>query len=542
MGDCHSRSKQERCIGHVKTGSVPIPFEKDRSTESIPIRANLSCTLFEYDSAAISTSEKTDLTDAITPSSIHCVPPPHQVGVFDDENGSSSSAKDHKALLFHENAILDTLSDFEGCEYDKCLDDRRLADLLATRNKQTDTHMQHNFRSSSRGTFGNTIYFNPVDTDSGHQSNISNTNQRLVERHDLFLTTKVDTGLNGTTFGKENENEYGYPFDSHKIDSKPDPTPLLAPPKEISVATCPSKTEKAIEPTAIVNFNKMKTLVKHVYQQDIKRRRGKKINDRRLDITRYKELWAEYNDINEMIIKQQEIEMESLAPNKNVSKDSSTPYASFSSFQSMNNQFSDKTYRRKIPNWDLKNKTSCLSSLVKSTYYNYDNQIHQEDFSQRKIGEQSCNIAGKLSFSHTSPGEPISVTPNDKKSESTEMKADNNTSVTVDLEGGVVKADFEYRSNISKCGFIDDDYGVFLQHYRKTIEPTVDTHTQNFRSQQVPTLGNKDACTNTSELQNEVCQTLSFSNYLSKNCLPSVCIENAQTGLIRWREFPNNGA
>mmetsp|Transcript_27583 Transcript_27583/g.64751 ORF Transcript_27583/g.64751 Transcript_27583/m.64751 type:complete len:289 (+) Transcript_27583:880-1746(+) len=287
----------------------------------------------------------------------------------------------------------------------------------------------------------------------------------------------------------------------------------------------------ALEPAAMANFNKMTTQVKYAYKKDIQRRREKKIEERRLDITRYNELWAEYNEIKKRIIKQREIDMESTVPNKKdkyTSKHSKKRYADFTWFGPTNNQFLDKNFtvncQRSISNKNLKNKTSCLS-LLESTDDNDDknNQIHQEKFEKK-----NCNFAGKL---FTQPQKL-------KNSESTEIEIDDDISATFDANNGGAIADLDHRIKNTERAFIDDDYGVF----QKPIETTVTTHTRNFNAQHDSTLENTNNFTSISKFRNGARPKLLFSNYLSKNCLPSVCIENAETGLIRWRRFPNNDA
>jgi len=95
-------------------------------------------------------------------------------------------------------------------------------------------------------------------------------------------------------------------------------------------------------------------------------------------------------------------------------------------------------------------------------------------------------------------------------------------------------------------GTDNDDYGVLHRYSCKSIESSVPTHTDDFNAQisgfRLHDQSREDtqAFLSAPTPRKANCATLPFSDYLEENCLPSVSIENAETGKIRWRQFPKN--
>eukprot|EP00529_Nitzschia_sp_RCC80_P007877 CAMPEP_0113485316 /NCGR_PEP_ID=MMETSP0014_2-20120614/24420_1 /TAXON_ID=2857 /ORGANISM="Nitzschia sp." /LENGTH=1255 /DNA_ID=CAMNT_0000378957 /DNA_START=84 /DNA_END=3850 /DNA_ORIENTATION=+ /assembly_acc=CAM_ASM_000159 len=80
-------------------------------------------------------------------------------------------------------------------------------------------------------------------------------------------------------------------------------TPLVAPPRDNVVSFLKDTTESqsSVDPKAIASFNKLKVQVELAAKADEKQKRDKKLQDRRADVNGYKNLWNDYQVIQEQM-------------------------------------------------------------------------------------------------------------------------------------------------------------------------------------------------------------------------------------------------
>jgi hypothetical protein len=88
---------------------------------------------------------------------------------------------------------------------------------------------------------------------------------------------------------------------SHITGTVASPSPLLAPPKHV-VVTFDSKSASSatsVNPQTLANFNRLKTQAELAKQLQQRKKMKNKIQDRRIDIQGYKNLWKEYSGIKD---------------------------------------------------------------------------------------------------------------------------------------------------------------------------------------------------------------------------------------------------
>jgi hypothetical protein len=588
MGVCQSRSERGYRF-HIDIGALPAA--KDRNyplaqsiKKSTPGGGGNSYTSFAYDLALVSPSEKTDVTDALSPTSMYSPPlsdipnkkKNHFVFVVDvdDENDSLPSDEEFGDLrpnkivggTFPEperrenrNEKKDSVNDEDNNDLNK----HHFFELLTTREEefirhdqmmQNEFHDRWNLSSPMGKLFVDANYCNTMDNHSRGPNIPPNTNQILETPIQSMIQSSRGADVKDVSSDTKSGNCDH--FRSHQLNSKPDPPPLLAPPKDVTLVTCPSNTETSIKPAIIAAFNKIKTQVKQAHKQEKQRRQEEKIQDRRRDIEGYKELWGEYNEIKERVIKQREKNAESPSLKKGEKKislnDLTTWYVDFSALNSMNHLDHKVAvdYLETADNKDRKNQTS-LPLLIESTFDSTNNIFQQEEFQQRKTPGAHSTGSNASSPRHSGIRESTAPPQNDHDGDTSEngRNIDTLPSATMDLdsENRSIISELDNGSNSSMTldtgkAFDNDDYGVLHRYSRKSIESTVPTHTEDFNAQ-LGNMGlhNHDANTflSATKSRNENSATpSSFSTYLAKNCLPSVFIDNAETGLIRWRESP----
>ena len=353
-----------------------------------------------------------------------------------------------------------------------------------------------------------------------------------------------------------------------QIASKPDP-PLLAPPKDLVASTFESPvprsltTKTSVNPLTIATFNKIKTQAQQAQTFQKQRRQEAKILDRRRDIQGYKELWGEYKDIIRQQANQQQEEVKAspVMGRENISlNDTTTWYVDFSTLNSMNHLDDQEIEDKEILNeGDQKSQTS-LSLLAESTF-NSQRKLFQQKTAQRRENMCAYSIGSKK-------GDTILLDYSEHHSiTAPTIFSDNNINVDEDGEQGnksiIINDNSSIISDLGNGSDVgvdkNDDYGVGILHRYscKSIETSVPDHYHdldrdinypkgpNNIESRVDDSGifNLDGCnTQLAGLQlpprKENCATLSTSSYLEENVLPSVSIENAESGLIRWRIFP----
>lgn len=521
----------------------------------------------------ISPSGKTDVTDIISPTSMYSLPLSNASNkkencieaVNIDDMHDVRQITRFKDLNPHGDINTEMLSDPEYTmnrnnekgkideEGNNVLDRHHYADLLTSAENFVDQNqiMKKDFIEISSV---DTNYSTQMDNSISYQEILPNTHDRYKENPSQSVI-QPSGGANGIM--SDNCDH----FESYQVHSKPDAPPLLAPPKNVTVVTCPSNTEKSVKPAIIANFNRMKKQAKKASKQERGRRQEEKIRDRRRDIQGYIKVWEEYNEIKERVTKQREKKIESSLPNKEgdkiALKDSTTWYVDFSTLNSINH-LEDKEVVNYIgtPRNEVKKSQTKLSLLIESTVFSQNSHFElkelpeQHSLAAEPVGRSKNHASA---FSHSRIHEPTLISQNNHDRNVTENGRNNNTAVGInlDLENRSMTSDLENGSNLGIMSSTnrssdDDDYGVLNQYSRKSIEVTVPTHTENFNAHlgnlviNNQTLEDPDTCLSTADFRNENSTTLSFSKYLANNCLPSVSIENAETGQVRWRRSSEN--
>ena len=584
MGLCQSHTARRKGGDHfyLDGGAIPFANRNHRDAKAVKSTPSGGKTSSAYDLVLISPSERTDVTDVISPTSMYSptlinISPIKKESHFDfvmevNENGNFQS---HEGLEdLRSRIVMDSDPDHEcaGIGVEKresfndedCqgLDSHGFTDLSTTREDEFAERDQ-SIQDGINGQYKlphlittknvETTYLENTDNYSRHLSIAPITNKRLIGK-----LTQSNREANEEFISSKLENAFLDRFESYKMNSKLDSPPLLAPPDDIPIATHPSNTYTAVNPAIVATFNKMKTHVKELQKQEKQRRQEEKIKDRRQDIEGYKELWGEYNKIQKRVVKQHSKNVESTSPNKEGEKisltDSNTWFVDFSALKSENyfNSTGSVNGRETTDNDRQKNQTNLPFLIESSAFYSKQNAFGQEGL--RKVTTLCANMPASdmtyaSSFSQFESCASTTAFRNDHQSNSSESDKNNNIPVTMDFDLGTrsVVSELENRSNSSMASEIDrafdnDDYGVLRRYSRKLVESTVPTHTENFNNAQLSNQDSNDV--NGLLLAPKSLEkngtTPSFSNYLAKNCLPSVSIENAETGLIRWRESPKN--
>jgi hypothetical protein len=579
MGVCQSRSGRgsrfhvrSDALAAAKDRTHPLAQSIKKSTSS---GGKHSCTSFAYDLALVSPSEKTDATDTLSPTSMDSPPvsdillvlPNTKENNFDfdfvvdddDENDTFVSNDNNEFGDFRPHTIVGGTFPEPGRR-----ENRKGRKYTRVNDEDNNDSNEHHFAEefighdpmienefddglSLSGPMVKTLVdTNYCDTENNHSRSPSippNTNQILTEKSIQSTIQSNKEEADDMDFSSDTKSDNLFPNPrSYQLKSTPDPPPLLAPPKDVTLVTCPSNTETAIKPSIMASFNKIETQVKLAHKEEKHRRQEEKIQDRRRDIKGYKELWGEFNKIKERVIKQRETDTEYSSPNKGEKiiplNDLTTWYVDFSPLNSMHH-FDNKVAADDLQtadNEDQKNQTS-LPLLIEST---------------KTSGTHSAGSNASPVPTHSAIRESIAPLQNDHDGDTSEngRNIDNVLpSATMDLnsENRSTVSDLDNGSNSSMTSdtgkaFDNDDYGVLHRYSRKSMESTVPSHTDDFDAQPGNMgLHNQDANTLlfAKKSRNEHSATpLSFSTYLAKNCLPSVFIDNAETGQIRWRESP----
>lgn len=567
MGSCqsHSARRKERDLYMVDTKAVPLAkSQTNRNVHSIKSTPRGGKASYAYDLALISPSERTGATDAISPTSMFSpdianISPIKKENHFDfelvvDENENFSPKDGLEELC--SRIVKDTFPEVET-EDNHGLDTNDFMTLLTAKEaefrewEQNDENAIYGPYSPPNST--RKALINNRDFESNPSPNVSpnalqgmmeNLTQTNPEVHENYALSK----LNNDVFER---------FGSYQVSSKFDPPTLLAPPKDVNVVAEPSNTYTAVNPSILATFNKMKTHVDEMQQKEKQRRKEEKIMDRRRDIEGYKELWGEYNKIQKRVINENSNTFESPSPMKENEKvsltDATTWFVDFSALNSAENH-SDEARpvdcQEIVEKQGTKNQTNLPFLIESSAFYSRQDTFGQEYYDQRKelVGKQK--VGGKAFPSPPGPFDIRDSPPssqNHHDSDTSENGEKKNMSVSMDLDLGTrsIVSDLGNGSNSSIASesfraFDNDDYGVLRRYTRRSIESTVPTHTENFNAHFDKQNSNDPIpfVLNSKSLKQN--KSSSFSKHMEKNCLPSVYIDDAETGLIRWREFPKS--
>lgn len=443
-----------------------------------------------YDLVITSPSEMTSITQAISPSSQIITPNSNTDGrdeqgfAFEEQDdGFPSDEEFENDCSFHNidvfiNRIESNAADNKNNEKLECVTDDIFCDTITIKNNE---NYEENFHRPC---------INPVGTN-------------------LHSNTQIKESFSS----KEATMDYL----KRGVYRKSNPTPLLAPPKSIATTMVTSSVlyplakQTSVNPRTISTFNKIKIQTKQAKSLQNQHRQKEKIKDRRRDIRGYRELWGEYSEIQEQINKQQEklttspnVHTESISLN-----DSTKWYVDFASLNSLNHLDDREIKDRDILYQDNQKNQTRKSTMTQSTL------IAQNKTFQKKTVHQRYDADVYSYQSESRSVASSSANGGDEQNNKAIIMNDNN-SVISDLDYG--NSDVEVDKN--------DDYGVgVLNRYRCvpihsdlicTIEKLIES----------TNVDAEDAAPST-------------SSNIEENSLfiPSVSIENAESGIVRWRTF-----
>ncbi|KAL3914183.1 MAG: hypothetical protein SGILL_006201 [Bacillariaceae sp.] len=303
--------------------------------------------------------------------------------------------------------------------------------------------------------------------------------------------------------------------------------PLVAPPKGVPVtfdslaSSSSSSLKSSVTPQAVANFNKMKHQAQQAEKLEKQRRQQDKIKDRRQDIQGYNDLWDEFSNIQQKVTENDAVSVISATPStvEKVSiQDTTTWFVDFSALNPNGRLSDDEADDGDDDDDDDAKSTSSLS-------------LHSEmsEQAQREYFKQKAR----------------------KRRMSLDCNDENSTGCVSDISsenGSVVER--------------NDDYGVLNRFKHKSIEESVMGYAEYFASEtpgantdcqsvysattHVPDPSVRAEVQGYSDVYSEAptpktvnsTRTASIEHYLEEMSLPSVSIENAETGVVRWRQFP----
>ena len=505
MGVCHSQlERQSSDVGVGADGDGDVYAVKKSQnhhlhhlpSKSTPSRSSTFGGLkVAYDLALISPSDKTDITQMISPSSQitspFFSPQGNKLVVGDEDDGYPS--------------------DEEFDDQDHIEDIQFTFDEPKTGEKKDNEDEEPTYSSEE------------IRNDREEKVGSDQFHQLCTPPNPTGTTIHNDTEIGAYPCSSpdivtDNDNH----LRSYPMASKPDHPPLLAPPKNAKFSS-PVPYSSTVNPLTISTFNKIKTQAQQAHSLQKQHRQEEKIKDRRKDIAGYRELWGEFSEIKEQVHQQQK-EVVVKSPNvgrENVSlNDSTTWYVDFSALNSMN-QFDHQEIEDKnvLDNEDDQKSQSSLSLLSEPALRAQKN-LYQQKTVQRLKTMSAYSIDSKKVDAITAPrcnfgDNDIDANEiDDDEQDDKSILMNDNSSVISDLDNGsVVDVDN------------NDDYGVgILNRYsRKSIESSVAEFQLHHQA-----LEDTDALLSAATPRKANCATPSIF-------LPSVSIENSE---IRWRKFP----
>eukprot|EP00536_Pseudo-nitzschia_multiseries_P000350 jgi/Psemu1/178643/e_gw1.5.42.1 len=533
MGTC--QSNLERKSGNGDTGSNAFDgvgsmgrdpsHRRCQSIKSTPGGKNNSDVHnFAYDLELVSPSEKTDLTEALSPTSVISPTPFLR---RKEEAGDSRLVGGNEDDGFPSDEECEEVSFMDNSNKEICGENNGICD------DRNDGSNDYHLNGLSKTT----------EEEENNEQTMTTRNHRIM-RHPNVNEQETET---------ETETETSSGACDHLKTfhvCKPDVPPLLAPPKDVTVVVDTPNNDTSVNPATIAIFNKMKLQATNINKLKKQRRYEEKIEDRRRDIRGYNQLWGEYNEIQERVMKQRESDAKSSTPKSDGNtvhlKDSTSWLVDFYTLNSMNpldNQGLQSDLR-KIYEDDQKGQAS-LSLLTESTSCPRKNKLHSHVPQQKNAITESF-------MKHAKDYADISSNIEWKRSQKhrDNHEHNKNKSIIVDLNGSII-SDLDNGSITSlisdnERGIDNDDYGVLRRYSRKSVESSVPTfsHSKVFYAQ-FGEFGDDNLADNQAFFSAETprktnSKSNSFPKYLEENCLPSVSIESAETGTIRWRKFPKS--
>ena len=544
MGTSQSQPERRRSYHPFDVEGDDIPLTKGREIhrplQSVKSTPGGGIKSSAYDLALISPSERTAVTDALSPASMYSptftnISPikkeknfDFEVQVDEDDQFTSDQGLDDFCSRLGTNSFCDPEFTEIGIETgmgiekeESCTEED--VQVLAPDELIHSLTREYDFEER-----------NPVaiaDTDFGENLN--------EERFATFPTQRLrKSPIRSIAQSNRNAMEdYG----SYQMKASFDSPPLLAPPDDVAVALQPSSTYTAVDPTVFATFNKMKKDEGERKKQEKLRRREEKIKDRRRDLQGYRELWGKYSEIQKQVIEKRNEKVESTSSNWEGSKislaDATTWFVDFNALAASNYldpteavDDSESVEGNGVDDHDdnEKSETKLPFLLESSALYSRQDEFGLEELWQRNIAGANESVSKAIDASSSSSSHLNNFVRRDAESDLNENDESNNIPDDFDLGTRSIVSDLDTASNSSMASDIDrtfdnNDYGVLRRYSRKSVVSTI------------PANGQKMANKNSEENSQKEKRTSSSS---SRYVVPSVSIVDAETGLIRWRQSP----
>ena len=496
-------------------------FKPSKSNSSFLFRGKrITHSKSAYEIALVSPSERTtDATEAMTPFSAAMSPNVGVDGVdiqMDEDEISELDVPSDEELEDEED--MDGPSDEEGS----------IEDLLEVWNSP-ETPLSKSpaiYNLEERFATPQMVTPQPYKPFVG----ISSTSADKKKRFTFSLTKKKCTSE--TVESEENEkSETTFDTSNPIIPTlKCVPVPLLAPPKTENISfetvACSANQSASVNPQAVANFNKLKVQAQQAEKLEMQRRQLEKIRDRRQDIEGYKSLYDEFSSIQDKVTKQDETTDSTATSQAEVSKSYINTTAWLMDISALNvlDQSSDSD------NDDDDERSQGDLSLLSEASFRVQKALFKEKARQRRRASSSVDGASSVG----GDGDKQSVVMNDNESTVSDFSSDNESLPEKNDDYGVLQR-FRNKSIESSVMNYSSYYADECYHLEsmetRSIEDDAQSHNDLIRHEAfveapTPKTGNNG--------------TPSISAYLEEMALPSVSIENAETGVVRWRTFPKN--
>jgi hypothetical protein len=364
---------------------------------------------------------------------------------------------------------------------------------------------------------------------------ISSTSADKKKRFTFSLTKKKHTS--NETLELEEENEK-----SETTFETPEPiiptpksalVPLLAPPKTENITFesvgCSTSQSASVNPQAVANFNKLKVQAQQAEKLEKQRRQQEKVKDRRHDIEGYKSLFDEFSSIQDTVTKKNET-MDATTSQAEVGKsfiNTTTWLMDISALNALDQSCSSNSDE------DDDERSQGDLSLLSEASFRVQKALFKEKARQRR---RALIASGSIDGASSANGEgdKRSVAMNDNESTVSDFSSDNESVPDKNDDYGVLQR-FRNKSIESSVMNYSSYYADECYHLdsveTRSIEDDAQSHNDVIRHEAfleapTPKTGNNG--------------TSSINAYLEEMALPSVSIENAETGVVRWRTFPKN--
>lgn len=344
----------------------------------------------------------------------------------------------------------------------------------------------------------------------------------------------------------------------------PGTTPLVAPPKDAVVAfdSNASPVKTSVNPQAIASFNKLKIQADLAAKAEEQRKRKEKVQDRRIDIGGYKDLWNSYQNIQEQM---QDTKLDAFKGGRSDGLLLNNPSTWFIDFGAMSalthlddQDEADDDYHNNYDNNYGKVQNQSSFSCLSQAEQNSQKQLYQRIAMERRkksgaysIGSQSgglflgerhsSNLSESTILTTTSCGFlqmsslPMMVV-EDKAEKEEEEQSDLSEPESTSLSGDYSVPSQSAKASHSNRGTSSEQQSTRGLSQLYAFEKQTPAYLLN-RDAMEDSVGFLDAPTPVASNQGGD----PMSSYVADYLLPSVQIDNSGTGVVRWREFPDSG-